>query len=81
MFIIKHKDLEIQLVKVKAHSGIRGNELADTIAKRCYFSSLGIIDIIQNSLSNLRYYSSWNSLGIKSKIRKFAITTGSMVNK
>ena len=71
VYIIKYKKLEIQLIKVKAHSGIKGNELADTIAKGGCFSSLGTVDIDQNNLGNLRYCPSWNSLSIKSKIRKF----------
>src|SRR5436190_12799272 len=50
--LIRTKELDIQLIKVKAHTGIIGNEIADNLAKEGTNSLDPYIDVDYDSLGN-----------------------------
>jgi len=69
--LIKTKEIKLILVKVREHSGIVGNELADELAKGGARGNMEFSEIDRNSLGNLRFIPVWNSNSIEQKIRKF----------
>ena len=75
--IIKIKSLDIDIIKIKAHSGIEGNEIADELAKKGCKNSLAI-DVDNNRLGTIRFIPTWHSHSIEQKIRKFISSTNSI---
>jgi hypothetical protein len=68
--LIDSKRLEIKLVKVKSHSGIKGNEKADRVAKIDTKKST-CIEIKDSQQKNLMYDIYWEGKRVDRYIRKF----------
>jgi ribonuclease HI len=68
--LIDSKRLEIKLIKVKGHSGVKGNEEADRVAKNMTGKSTCII-IRDSQQKDLIYDIYWNGKRIDRHIRKF----------
>ncbi|GES78986.1 ribonuclease H-like domain-containing protein [Rhizophagus clarus] len=68
--LIDSKYLKIKLVKVKGHSGVKGNEEADRVAKNGT-ERLTCITINDSQQKDLKYDLYWNSKRVDRIIRKF----------
>ncbi|GET56608.1 reverse transcriptase family protein [Rhizophagus irregularis DAOM 181602=DAOM 197198] len=68
--LIDSKRLEIKLVKVKGHSGVKGNEEADRVAKNDT-NSLTCIKIKDSQQKDLIYDIYWDGIRVDRHIRKF----------
>ncbi|PKC11177.1 hypothetical protein RhiirA5_397681 [Rhizophagus irregularis] len=68
--LIDSKRLEIKLVKVKGHSGAKGNEEADRVAKNDT-NSLTCIKIKDSQQKDLIYDIYWDGIRVDRHIRKF----------
>jgi ribonuclease HI len=68
--LIDSKQLEIKLVKVKGHSGVKGNEEADRVAKNDT-NSLTCIKIKDSQQKDLIYDIYWDGIRVDRHIRKF----------
>ena len=74
--LIRKKDIKLELIKVKAHMGIRGNEIANKLAKRKInrvIDNLGV-DELKTKLDCIRVIPIWRNHSIEMKIRKFIKT-------
>jgi ribonuclease HI len=74
--IIKDKELDFQLIKVKGHSGNKWNDAADLIAKQAHENSLLNIDRCLDldnilKLNDILFYISWNNFTVDRNIRNF----------
>ncbi|RHZ59146.1 hypothetical protein Glove_365g20 [Diversispora epigaea] len=72
--LIVVQDIHLQLVKVKAHSGIEHNKLADKLAKDGIFQSKCIPNI--PSLSSVNAIGQWRSKIIEVPLRGFVKKIG-----
>ncbi|CAB5184877.1 unnamed protein product [Rhizophagus irregularis] len=68
--LIDSKQLEIKLVKVKGHSGVKGNEEADRVAKN-NTKKPTCINIKDSQQKDLIYDIYWNGKRVDRNIRKF----------
>ncbi|GES96852.1 ribonuclease H-like domain-containing protein [Rhizophagus clarus] len=68
--LIDSKYLKIKLVKVKGHSGVKGNEEADRVAKN-NTEKLTCITINDSQQKDLKYDLYWDSKRVNRNIRKF----------
>ncbi|CAB5373729.1 unnamed protein product [Rhizophagus irregularis] len=68
--LIDSKHLEIKLIKVKGHSGVKGNEEADRVAKNDTGKST-CITINDSQQKDLKYDLYWNGKRVDRHIRKF----------
>ncbi|CAB4484799.1 unnamed protein product [Rhizophagus irregularis] len=64
------KHLELKLIKVKGHSGIKGNEEADRVAKND-MERLTCITIKDSQQKDLKYDLYWDGNRVDRHIRKF----------
>ncbi|PKK60028.1 hypothetical protein RhiirC2_719399 [Rhizophagus irregularis] len=65
-----NKHLELKLIKVKGHSGIKGNEEADRVAKND-MERLTCITIKDSQQKDLKYDLYWDGNRVDRHIRKF----------
>uniref|UniRef100_U9THA3 RNase H type-1 domain-containing protein n=1 Tax=Rhizophagus irregularis (strain DAOM 181602 / DAOM 197198 / MUCL 43194) TaxID=747089 RepID=U9THA3_RHIID len=65
-----YKQLEIKLVKVKGHSGVKGNEEADRVAKNDTKKPI-CINIKDSQQKDLIYNIYWDGKRVDRHIRKF----------
>ncbi|CAB4443707.1 unnamed protein product [Rhizophagus irregularis] len=68
--LIDSKYLELKLTKVKGHSGVKGNEEADRVAKN-NTERLTCITINDSQQKNLKYNIYWDGKRVNRHIRKF----------
>ncbi|PKC12152.1 RnaseH-domain-containing protein [Rhizophagus irregularis] len=68
--LIDSKHLEIKLIKVKGHSGVKGNEEADRVAKNDTGKST-CITINDSQQKDLKYDLYWDGKRVDRHIRKF----------
>ncbi|GES89835.1 ribonuclease H-like domain-containing protein [Rhizophagus clarus] len=68
--LIDSKHLELKLIKVKGHSGVKGNEEADRVAKNDK-EKLTCITINDSQQKDLKYDLYWDGKRVDRHIRKF----------
>jgi len=73
--LIREKDLNLKMFKVKGHSEDAYNELADDYAKQegCCDDILDVAFILSNS--KIKFFPHFKKIPIAQKIRKFTTTT------
>ena len=68
--LLDSKNIRLELIKIKGHSGILGNELVDLIAKKACNCEYKIM-VNNPQLKNLIYRPTWNGFTIERELRKF----------
>ena len=79
--LIENKHLTVQLTKVRAHTGIAGNEMADDAAKRTISEGNGMLSFSCSSLdphSLLKYILAFDHTPIEQNARRFIKTLFSL---
>ena len=71
--LIRKKDINIELIKVKAHTGIRENKIADRLAKREISRNIDNLEVneLEANTNYIRATPIWRNHSIEMKIRKF----------
>jgi ribonuclease HI len=74
--LISGKHLDMVMEKVKGHSGLEGNDIADRVAKNAII--MGNTSFTNSSITSLSssysYFPSFSGIPIEQKIRKFVMT-------
>jgi len=79
--LVKTKNLKLQTIKVKAHCGILGNELADSLAKEGSISTDPSLEVDNNETGSIRFNPVWQSHSIEQKLRKFISNNNSIYHQ
>ena len=73
--LLRLEEISIRTIKVKGHSGIVGNDLADDMANKGVNSSKNIYSPYIDQTTNLSYSAHFKSRPIDTKFRKFITDT------
>ena len=68
-YIIDHLDLDVMMIKVKAHSGDRLNELADQLAKKAIQEG-PLLNLILTNIPDMRMIMTCDNLAIEASSRQ-----------
>src|SRR3954451_8762799 len=73
--LCKEKSINLNLIKIKAHSDIAGNDMADELAKQGLSGEYNSNNNIVVMNSPFQFYPTFNSIPIDIGIRKFVVRT------
>ena len=69
--IIIHQNLNIEIIKVPAHSGIERNEIIDKEVSQAHNDNYKFLTTTNDSFDQINYYPLWNNIPINTNLRKF----------
>jgi hypothetical protein len=69
--IININNLDLQLIKVKAHSDNVNNNMVDKLARDAHYNNIPLLQLKSNSLDLVNAYPLWNGIRIENGLRAF----------